>query len=123
MAETGLLANWTRRYVSDSGPCYKRNKKRTSSSSKFKEHKPARMTLTNLSGAFVLLSVGIVASIFVFIGELIMFRYVNRVVVVNKKKITKPMRNKKNRLTEILRTQQKPNLKKTKSLPNVVKLV
>ena len=84
MAETGLLVEWRRRYAPDAGPCYgtkyratQRKTEENIRKGKEKEKKD-RLTLLNLSGAFVILLVGIVASIFVFIGEMIMFRYLNK---------------------------------------------
>ena len=80
MAETGLLDEWRRRYQKDDGHCTAAgggeviNKKLHSKGSSRQPPTQQRISIKNLSGAFVILLIGIVASITIFIGELILFR-------------------------------------------------
>lgn len=69
MAEVGLLDHWRKEYQSDGGPCFNTVDRQNSKN----EAPLTRITIKNLSGAFVLLLGGISFSITVFIGELILF--------------------------------------------------
>ena len=80
MAQAGLLDKWRHQYQ-PKGPCLKASQKRTaelkSNNSKNKSTL-SRLSLKNLSGAFVILVFGMTFSITFFIGERLIFRHHNR---------------------------------------------
>ena len=86
MRETGLVDLWERWFEPDTRPCqnggqYSSNSK--NKKMKKKEKKPlARLTLTNLTGAFAFLTFGYAVSLFVFIWE----RIISKRNLRNKKK-------------------------------------
>ena len=71
MAEAGLLDEWRSRFQRDNGHCVDKKKQKGNRQTQTNN----RITLKNLSGAFVVLFVGYLTSIFLFIGELILFRF------------------------------------------------
>ena len=63
MLETGLIfGKWTDQYAPKPYQCLMSNKKENSGP-------PARLTIQNLSGAFTILLIGYVVSVFVFFSE------------------------------------------------------
>lgn len=74
MAEAGLLDEWRRRFQQDDGHCDADSVKSKDKKKRNRQPKTTRITIKNLSGAFVVLLVGYFGAIFVFIGELIFFR-------------------------------------------------
>ena len=74
MAEEGLLDEWRSRFQRDNGHCVDKKKQKGNRQPQTNN----RITLKNLSGAFVVLFVGYLTSIFLFIGELILFRFFPR---------------------------------------------
>ena len=71
MAEAGLLDEWRSRFQRDNGHCVDKKKQKGNRQTQTNN----RITLKNLSGAFVVLFVGYLTSIFLFIGELILYRF------------------------------------------------
>ena len=66
MRETGFLDHWERQYFPNwDSPCL---------SKKDGKKKPTGLSLNNMSTAFVVLGVGVVASFVTFVGEKIIFR-------------------------------------------------
>lgn len=65
MREAGLVNEWNKQYQPDARNCLVKDTKR---------RKVKSLTLGNFTGAFVLLSVGYLTSVFVFVGERILFR-------------------------------------------------
>jgi hypothetical protein len=70
MREAGLLDHWIKKIRPDVRRCLNNSKKKSSSETSF-----AALSLKNLNGAFIILGIGYVATLFVFIGEHIMFRW------------------------------------------------
>ena len=71
MREMGFVGLWEKWFEPDVRPCLLKNKK---NQRKKKQKKPlVRLTLTNLTGAFVLLGAGYIASLLVFVKEKIIF--------------------------------------------------
>lgn len=68
MREAGLLDKWTTEAQPNATRCLGKDKKRGI----------RRLSLDNLSGAFVILIVGMTSSFFVFIGEQVIFRQTKR---------------------------------------------
>jgi len=67
MRETGCLDYWERQYFPNwDSPCL---------SKKDIKKKPTGLSLNNMSPAFLVLGVGVVASLITFVGENIVFRY------------------------------------------------
>ena len=81
MAQAGLLEKWRHQYQ-PKGPCLKASQKRAAENQKSNNSKNkstlSRLSLKNLSGAFVILVFGITFSVTFFIGEIIINRYRNR---------------------------------------------
>ena len=80
MAQAGLLEKWRHQYQ-PKGPCLKASQKRAAeqnSNNSKNSSTLSRLSLKNLSGAFVILVFGITFSVTFFIGEIIINRYRNR---------------------------------------------
>ena len=74
MAQAGLIDKWQHQFQPN-GTCFKRSQQQQHAASKNEPRQLFRLSLKNLSGAFVILVFGITFSITFFIGEHLMFRY------------------------------------------------
>ena len=65
MGEAGLLSHWEHYYFKAlDSPCIMKTKKR----------RPTKISLHNLTPAFVVLGIGFVASLVTFVSELLLYR-------------------------------------------------
>jgi hypothetical protein len=73
LRETGLISYWEKNFQADPRPCLNDNSQRRRG--RDKSATPTRLSLKNLSGAFVILVVGYLIAFLVFLNEIIVFRW------------------------------------------------